>query len=137
MFNFYLLFSVFHCLSLWYRCVPDNERAYALGIQWIVLTLLGAIPGPVLFGIFIDKSCGLWESTCHGQGNCLVYDNEQLSYSLAYVIFIFQGKLFTWFKECCSFLKYMHSTLEIKEFENTCHQCAHFFYLMRWMRIRI
>ena len=56
------------------------------------MTLLGAIPGPVLFGIFIDKSCGLWEATCHGQGNCLVYDNEQLSYSLAYVIFIFQGE---------------------------------------------
>ena len=75
------------------RCVPDNERAYALGIQWIVLTLLGAIPGPILFGLFIDKSCGLWEVTCHGQGNCLVYDNEQLSYSLAYVIFVFQGEL--------------------------------------------
>ena len=45
-----------------------------------------------MFGLFIDKSCGLWEATCHGQGNCLVYDNEQLSYSLAYVIFVFQGE---------------------------------------------
>ena len=63
-------------------------------MQWIVLTLLGAIPGPVLFGIFIDKTCDLWESTCQGQGNCLVYDNKKLSYQLAAAIFIFEGMLF-------------------------------------------
>ena len=77
--------------SLTTRCVPDNERAYALGVQWIVLTLLGAIPGPVLFGIFIDKTCDLWETTCHGQGNCLVYNNKKLSYRLAAAIFVFEG----------------------------------------------
>jgi len=61
-------------------------------VQWIILTLLGAIPGPVLFGIFIDKTCDLWEETCHGgKGNCLAYDNETLSYRLASAIFIFEG----------------------------------------------
>jgi len=72
------------------RCVPDNERAYALGVQWIILTLLGSMPGPVLFGVFIDRTCELWETTCHGKGNCLFYDNETLSFRLAAAIFLFQ-----------------------------------------------
>lgn len=72
------------------RCVPDNERAYALGVQWIFVTLLGAMPGPVLFGIFIDKTCDLWQTTCKGRGSCLVYDNKILSYELAGAILLFQ-----------------------------------------------
>ncbi|XP_065641204.1 solute carrier organic anion transporter family member 4C1 [Hydra vulgaris] len=72
------------------RCVPDNERAYALGVQWIFLTLLGAIPGPLLFGIFIDKSCNMWETNCSKAGNCILYDNVTLSYQLTLGIFILQ-----------------------------------------------
>ena len=53
------------------------------------------MPGPVLFGIFIDKTCDLWETTCKGDGNCLVYDNKTLSYELAGAILIFQGKSYT------------------------------------------
>ena len=52
------------------------------------------MPGPVLFGVFIDRTCELWETTCQGQGNCLVYDNEVLSYRLAAAILLFQGKEF-------------------------------------------
>jgi len=72
------------------RCVPDNERAYALGVQWIFMSLLGSMPGPVLFGIFIDKSCDLWEKTCSGTGNCLQYDNVSLSYMLCGATCLFQ-----------------------------------------------
>ena len=82
------------------RCVPDNERAYALGLQWIFLSLLGSLPGPVLFGIFIDKSCDLWEKTCHGTGNCLQYNNVKLSYMLCGATALFQGKSYMTFITC-------------------------------------
>ena len=52
------------------------------------------MPGPVLFGVFIDRTCELWETTCQGQGNCLVYDNKILSYRLAAAILLFQGMEF-------------------------------------------
>lgn len=79
-------------MLMYFRCVPDNERAYALGVQWIFLSLLGSMPGPVLFGIFIDKSCALWEKTCSGIGNCLQYDNVYLSYMLCGATCLFQGQ---------------------------------------------
>ena len=57
------------------------------------MSLLGSMPGPVLFGIFIDKSCDLWEKTCSGTGNCLQYNNVYLSYMLCGATCLFQGEL--------------------------------------------
>ena len=69
----------------------------AIGLQSIIIRLIGSIPGPVLFGYFIDRTCLLWEPTCgekrswdnifliliisdaSGQGSCLLYDNYQFS----------------------------------------------------------
>ena len=46
------------------RCVFVHERALGLGLQSIILRLVGSIPGPVLFGYFLDKACILWEPSC-------------------------------------------------------------------------
>lgn len=72
------------------RCVPDNQRTYALGLQWLFLCVFGSMPGPVLFGAFIDKTCVLWEETCSGKGSCLEYNNELLSYLLVAAGLFFQ-----------------------------------------------
>ncbi|XP_078358479.1 solute carrier organic anion transporter family member 4A1-like [Oculina patagonica] len=72
------------------RCVPDNQRTYALGLQWLFLCMFGSMPGPVIFGAFIDKTCILWEETCNGQGSCLEYNNELLSYLLVAAGLFFQ-----------------------------------------------
>ncbi|EDO31714.1 predicted protein, partial [Nematostella vectensis] len=64
------------------RCVPDNQRTYALGLQWLFLSVFGSVPGPVLFGTFIDRTCTLWEDSCGSRGSCLEYNNELLSYLL-------------------------------------------------------
>ncbi|XP_068745910.1 solute carrier organic anion transporter family member 4A1-like [Montipora capricornis] len=72
------------------RCVPDNQRTYALGLQWLFLCVFGSMPGPVLFGAFIDKTCILWEETCSGKGSCLEYNNELLSYLLVAAGLFFQ-----------------------------------------------
>lgn len=62
-----------------FRCVHSEQRSFALGIQWIVVRLLGTIPAPMIFGSLIDDSCILWQESCNEAGACLVYDNMSLS----------------------------------------------------------
>lgn len=66
-------------LSATLRCVHDDQRSFALGIQWIVVRIFGTIPAPMIFGMLIDDSCILWQKSCDGAGACLVYDNFTLS----------------------------------------------------------
>lgn len=61
------------------RCVHDNQRSFALGIQWIKVRILGTIPAPMIFGTLIDNTCILWQESCDDAGNCLVYDNHYMS----------------------------------------------------------
>lgn len=62
-----------------FRCVQDEQRSFALGIQWIVVRIFGTIPAPLVFGFLIDKTCILWEQDCYESGSCLVYDNNNMS----------------------------------------------------------
>ncbi|KAM9855444.1 solute carrier organic anion transporter family member 4A1 [Aulostomus maculatus] len=61
------------------RCVPDSQRSFGLGIQWIVVRALGSIPGPITFGSMIDISCLLWQDQCGEQGSCYLYQNSAMS----------------------------------------------------------
>uniref|UniRef100_A0A3Q2PCY9 Solute carrier organic anion transporter family member n=1 Tax=Fundulus heteroclitus TaxID=8078 RepID=A0A3Q2PCY9_FUNHE len=78
------------------RCVPDSQRSFGLGIQWIVVRTLGSIPGPIAFGSVIDISCLLWEDQCGDQGSCYIYHNSAMSqYTLvAGIIFKVLGIIF-------------------------------------------
>ena len=69
------------------RSVAEEEKAFALGIQFVIFRLFGYIPSPILFGNVIDSTCLLWKSTCEGEagGRCLLYDIEAFRYK--YVIF--------------------------------------------------
>jgi hypothetical protein len=74
----YSLF-LFYCSLLYHvcRCVQDDQRSFALGIQWIKVRLIGTIPAPMVFGALIDETCILWQESCHEEnGACLVYDNQ-------------------------------------------------------------
>ncbi|XP_037667899.1 solute carrier organic anion transporter family member 4A1 isoform X2 [Choloepus didactylus] len=62
------------------RCVCDQQRSFALGIQWIVVRTLGSIPGPIAFGWVIDKACLLWQDQCGQPGSCFVYQNAAMSH---------------------------------------------------------
>lgn len=74
------------------RTVPYNLRSYALGFQWLILSSVGSMPGPVIFGAFIDKTCNLWEKRCGEIGACLEYNNSQLSYLILAAGLLFQGR---------------------------------------------
>lgn len=61
------------------RCVDDNIRSFALGIQWIFVRILGTIPAPIIFGKLIDESCILWQQgSCKSGGACILYDNKSM-----------------------------------------------------------
>lgn len=63
------------------RSVGEEERSFALGMQFVIFRLFGYIPAPILFGNLIDSTCLLWKSSCGERaGRCLLYDIEQFRY---------------------------------------------------------
>ncbi|XP_036781688.2 solute carrier organic anion transporter family member 4C1 [Manis pentadactyla] len=65
------------------RCVNHRQRSLALGIQFMLLRLLGTIPGPIIFGTTIDSTCILWDiNECEIKGACWVYDNLKMAHML-------------------------------------------------------
>uniref|UniRef100_A0A1I7XVA3 Solute carrier organic anion transporter family member n=1 Tax=Heterorhabditis bacteriophora TaxID=37862 RepID=A0A1I7XVA3_HETBA len=68
-------------ISVILRTVDYNERSFALGIQWILVRIIGTIPAPVLFGWMFDVSCIRYQSEpCNKEsGNCLLYSNKLLA----------------------------------------------------------
>ncbi|XP_062398063.1 solute carrier organic anion transporter family member 4A1 [Sardina pilchardus] len=99
-FLFIVILFTFLCsipaLTATLRCVPDSQRSFGLGIQWIVVRTLGGIPGPIAFGSVIDISCLLWQDQCGEQGSCYLYQNSAMSrYTLiAGIIYKVLGTLF-------------------------------------------
>jgi len=62
------------------RCVDPNARSLALGIQWLVIRLLGTIPGPVAMGKLFDLACTSWQLSCSGvSDHCVLYNNSRIS----------------------------------------------------------
>uniref|UniRef100_A0AAY4E360 Solute carrier organic anion transporter family member n=1 Tax=Denticeps clupeoides TaxID=299321 RepID=A0AAY4E360_9TELE len=99
-FLFIVIFFTFLCsipaLTATLRCVPDSQRSFGLGIQWIVVRTLGGIPGPIAFGSVIDISCLLWQEQCGEHGSCYLYQNSAMSnYTLtAGIIYKVLGTVF-------------------------------------------
>ncbi|XP_036266248.1 solute carrier organic anion transporter family member 4C1 [Pipistrellus kuhlii] len=68
------------------RCVNQKQRSLALGIQFMMLRLLGSIPGPIIFGVAIDSSCILWDvNECGIKGACWIYDNIRMARMLVVI----------------------------------------------------
>ncbi|XP_078396485.1 solute carrier organic anion transporter family member 5A1 [Cetorhinus maximus] len=56
------------------RSVEDQERPFALGMQFVLLRTLAYIPTPIYFGAVIDTTCMLWQQECGVIGSCWEYD---------------------------------------------------------------
>ncbi|KAK3749556.1 hypothetical protein QZH41_019697 [Actinostola sp. cb2023] len=74
------------------RCVPHNQRAYALGMQFVFFRTLGSIPSPIFHGFLFDQSCLLWGESCKERGNCFLYDVKTLSYYFSGIGLTVRGK---------------------------------------------
>ena len=60
------------------RCVADEQRTLALGLQSLLFRAVGSIPGPIVFGAIFDSTCLFWQFDCDRRGNCWVYNNVTL-----------------------------------------------------------
>ncbi|XP_077480181.1 solute carrier organic anion transporter family member 5A1 [Stigmatopora argus] len=78
------------------RSVDEEERPFALGMQFVLLRTLAYIPTPIYFGAVIDTTCMLWQQDCGVHGSCWEYDVTAfrfvyfgLAASLKFVGFVF------------------------------------------------
>lgn len=76
------------------RCVPDNQRGYALGLQFLFIRAFGSLIGPIIFGRLIDTTCTLWQKKCSVRGNCLNYDHVKMSLLLLASALPINGKIY-------------------------------------------
>lgn len=63
------------------RMVPPQLRSQAMGMNILMLRLIGSIPGPIIGGKLIDLSCVLWQQSCGSNGSCRLYNKESLMYN--------------------------------------------------------
>ena len=63
------------------RIVADEQRTLALGFQSVIWRLFGAL-GSLITGSLFDASCEYWQYECGEWGNCWVYNNQTLAYSI-------------------------------------------------------
>ncbi|XP_032982711.1 solute carrier organic anion transporter family member 5A1 isoform X2 [Rhinolophus ferrumequinum] len=94
------------------RSVEDEERPFALGMQFVLLRTLAYIPTPIYFGAVIDTTCMLWQQDCGVQGSCWEYNVTSfrfvyfgLAAGLKFVGFIFI--FLAWYS-----IKYKEDTLQ-------------------------
>ncbi|KAL5285654.1 hypothetical protein ACFFRR_007384 [Megaselia abdita] len=78
------------------RCVPEDDKATAMGLGMMLMSLFAFIPSPIFFGWLMDSMCLVWGKTCTHKGNCWLYDPESLRYILNIVAsaFVTLGALF-------------------------------------------
>ena len=99
--------------------VADEQRAMAIGVQSAIWRIIGAFPGPIVFGAVFDISCAIWQDECGRRGNCWLYYNNKLSVyatSIAYPMTIIAAILF--FLACLTFPKKLRMS-DKKEKENS------------------
>uniref|UniRef100_A0A672M5A6 Solute carrier organic anion transporter family member n=1 Tax=Sinocyclocheilus grahami TaxID=75366 RepID=A0A672M5A6_SINGR len=66
------------------RCITPELKSLALGIQTLVMRILGGIPAPVYFGALIDSTCLKWGvKGCGHRGACRMYDSNMYRCSLS------------------------------------------------------
>ncbi|KAK7103249.1 solute carrier organic anion transporter family member 4A1-like isoform X1 [Littorina saxatilis] len=61
------------------RVVDQDIRPFALGFQWMLIRLLGTIPGPPVVGYVLDQTCLVWNTSPDGTEFCAMYSKSEMS----------------------------------------------------------
>lgn len=61
------------------RCIHEDHRTFSMGLKWMVIRLLGTVPGPVIFGAVTDTACLVWQEECGKPTSCWIYDHSAVS----------------------------------------------------------
>lgn len=89
-----LIASLLQCMTimpdyiLLLRSINEADKPFALGVQSFLLSLLGFIPGPIVFGKLIDTTCLKWKSAARKGGLCVLYDLHQFRLKLSLARFV-------------------------------------------------
>ena len=68
------------------RSVEPRLKSFQMSLQLMIVRIFGSIPGPVLIGLLIDKSCVLWQTDQNdNRGSCFVYDNYKMVQAFFYI----------------------------------------------------
>ncbi|XP_039273771.2 solute carrier organic anion transporter family member 4A1-like [Styela clava] len=83
---FFIFLSAQPALQASLRAVPYFQRSFAIGIQWLILRLLGSVPMPNILGAVLDLSCTVWGMQCGVCGSCKIYNNQDMSKYMTIVL---------------------------------------------------
>lgn len=64
----------FNHLDISFRIVHPKDKAFSMSLFITIISILGIIPSPILYGKLMDMTCLVWTESCSGRGNCWAYD---------------------------------------------------------------
>ncbi|XP_048187272.1 solute carrier organic anion transporter family member 6A1 [Perognathus longimembris pacificus] len=78
-----IIFSCFSAIPLnlaIFRTVPGRLHSLALGLSYVIVRLLGTIPGPLIFEWTIRNSCTFRDTNrCGRRGRCWIYNKIKMA----------------------------------------------------------
>ncbi|KAK3784766.1 hypothetical protein RRG08_001848, partial [Elysia crispata] len=84
---FFATLTIMPNFVIYVRSVSEVDKPLAIGFMAFSTTVLGWLPGPVLYGILVDSCCKIWTSA----GACSLYNLPQFRFRFHFLLLICRG----------------------------------------------